>query len=319
MTGTVTSELGNTGGLGHLALRPCPVCGNSDERHEMYPQRLDPSRLDGMSYASRKEPEFMSLRMVVCPGCDLLYAPRVPSSSFLADAYAETEYDSDLEARYAAASYADALRKLLGRLPDRDSALEIGAGNGSFLAHLRQMGFAQVTGIEPSSNAADAASPELRPSIRVESFDAAKLPHAAFSLVVANQTLEHVDDPYRLVAAIRGLLKPGGAVMIVSHNYRHWLMRLLGARSPIIDIEHLQIFSPSSLATALTRAGFEPARIEAFENQYPLHYWVRLLPLPRLIKRPLHTWLRTSRVGGAALSMTVGNMLAWANVRADTK
>ena len=39
--------------------------------------------------------------------------------------------------------------------------------------------------------------------------------------------------------------------MLVSHNYRHWLMRLLGARSPIIDIEHLQIFSPASLAVAL--------------------------------------------------------------------
>jgi SAM-dependent methyltransferase len=306
-------------GLGDLALRPCPVCGNTDERHEMYPQRLDSSRLDGMSYASRKEPEFMSLRMVVCPGCDLLYAPRVPSGAFLDSAYAETQYDSDLEARYAAASYAESLRGVLERLPDRESALEIGAGNGAFLSHLRQMGFARVTGIEPSSSAANAAPPELRPAIRVESFDAGKLPQAAFSLVIANQTLEHVGEPYRLVAAIRGLLKPGGAVMIVSHNYRHWLMRLMGARSPIIDIEHLQIFSPGSLATALTRAGFDTPRIRAFKNRYPLHYWVRLLPLPRPIKRPLHSWLRGSAAGSLCVSMTVGNMFAWASVPGGKK
>jgi SAM-dependent methyltransferase len=309
--------LGYTNGLANLALRPCPVCGSTDEANEMYPQRVDLRRLDAMSYSSRKEPEYMSLRMVVCPGCDLLYAPRIPSSSFLAGAYAETEYDSNIEACYAAASYAESLRGLLERLPDRDSALEIGAGNGSFLSHLRQMGFAQVLGIEPSSNAANAAAPDLRPLIRIESFAAAKLPPAHFSLIVANQTLEHVEDPYRLLAAIRSLLKPGGAVMIVSHNYRHWLMRLMGARSPIVDIEHLQVFSRGSLTRALSRAGFAAPEVKPFKNRYPLHYWVRLVPLPRSIKRPLHTWLRGSAggwLGGTEIRMRVGNMLAWASV-----
>jgi SAM-dependent methyltransferase len=317
MTRAAGSAVADTNGLASLALRPCPVCGNGDETNEMYPQRLDLRRVDAMSYASRKEPEYMSLRMVVCPGCDLLYAPRIPSGSFLARAYAETEYDSDVEARYAAASYAESLRNLLERLPDRDSALEIGAGNGAFLGQLLQMGFARVLGIEPSSNAANAAAPELRQLIRVESFDATKLPQAGFSLVVANQTLEHVEDPYRLLAAIRGVLKPGGAVMIVSHNYRHWLMRLMGARSPIIDIEHLQVFSPGSLTRALGRAGFDAPAVRPFENRYPLHYWVRLLPLPRGIKRPLHTWLRSGTggwLGGAEFRVSVGNMLAWANV-----
>jgi SAM-dependent methyltransferase len=317
MTSVAGSEVGGSNGFANLMLRPCPVCGNTDESNELYPQRLDLSRLDGMSYASRKEPEYMSLRMVVCPGCDLLYAPRVPSRSFLDNAYAETEYDSDLEARYAAASYAESLRGLLGRLPDRESALEIGSGNGAFLTHLREMGFSRVTGIEPSSKAANAAAPELRPLIRIESFDPANLPQAGFSLVVANQTLEHVEDPYRLLAALRGLLKPGGAVMIVSHNYRHWLMRLMGARSPIVDIEHLQIFSPGSLTQALIRSGFEAPRVESFQNRYPLHYWMRLAPMPRGMKRALHTWLRSGSggwLGGAGIRASVGNMLAWANV-----
>ena len=84
--------------------------------------------------------------------------------------------------------------------------------------------------------------------------------------------------------------------MTVSHNYRHWLMRLLGARSPIIDIEHLQVFSPASLRTALERAGFKDAQIRPFANRYPLHYWVRLAPIPQPLKRPLHARLR--RGGG---------------------
>jgi SAM-dependent methyltransferase len=300
----------------HLSMRPCPICGNTNETHEMYPQRIDPRRLDGMSYASRKEPEYMSLRMVVCPVCELLYAPRVPSTAFLARAYAETGFDSDAEARYAAASYAEALRERIDRLPDRTNALEIGAGNGAFLAYLRELGFEQVVGIEPSRDAALSAAVELRDLIRVESFDAAKLPQSYFSLIIANQTLEHIGDPYGFLSAARRLLKPGGAVMIVSHNYRHWLMRLMGARSPIIDIEHLQVFSPPSLLYAFGQAGFSQIDIGHFPNRYPLHYWTRLLPIPRVVKRPLCAWLRSgggSAFGGWMVKASVGNMLAWAH------
>jgi SAM-dependent methyltransferase len=165
----------------------------------------------------------------------------------------------------------------------------------------------------PSRAAAQAAAPAVRPWIRIESFDAARFPAAHFTLIIANQTLEHVRDPRGLLAAARALLKPGGALLTVSHNYRHWLMRLLGARSPIIDVEHLQLFSPASLAFALARAGFVDCEIRPFANRYPLDYWLRLAPLPRWVKRPWYGWLRRRTGGGHwMLRASVGNMLAWA-------
>ena len=294
--------------------RACPVCGNTDTTHEMFAEHIDPARLGALSYASRKEPEYMRLTMVVCPSCDLLYAPRVPPPEFLAHAYAEAGYDTDAEARHAADSYADALRGRLDTLPDRASALEIGAGNGAFLERLRALGFSELVGIEPSREAARSAPADLRPSIRIECFDPGSLPAAHFTLVIVNQTIEHVPAPLELLSAAHGLLKPGGLLMLVSHNYRHWLMRLLGARSPIIDIEHLQIFSPASLAASLGRAGFQNVDIRPFANEYPLHYWTRLLPLPQGLKGPLHGWLRRSEaVGGLMLRASVGNMVAWAH------
>ena len=232
--------------LASLTPRACPICGNADESRERYPERIDPARLGALSYSSRKEPEYLNLRMVVCPGCELLYAPRVPPREYLERAYAGTGFDAAGEARHAAASYAEALRARLRELPDRHSALEIGAGNGALLTHLRSLGFAEVIGIEPSIAAVRDAAPEVRPLIRVRSFGPGDLPEAHFSLVVANQTIEHVAEPLALLAAVRALLKPGGLLMMVSHDYRHPLMRLLGARSPIIDIEHLQVFSRAS-------------------------------------------------------------------------
>jgi SAM-dependent methyltransferase len=255
----------------------------------------------------------MSLRLVVCPDCGLLYAPRVPPDEVLGLSYAEAAYDSAAEARHAAASYAEALQRKLAR--PGGAVLEIGTGNGALLGSLRAMGFAELIGIEPSRAAAESAAADVRPMIRIERFDARRLPRAHFALVIANQTLEHVSEPLELLVAARGLLRPGGLLMAVSHNYRHPLQRLLGRRSPLIDIEHLQLFSPASLALALERAGFDAVDIRPFANRYPLHYWMRLMPIPRPIKRPLDAWLRGAGhfLGGTMIGASVGNMLAWAS------
>src|SRR5579862_4850171 len=306
-----------------LRQRRCPVCGSEDDSQERFAAR-SAGTLRRTSYASRKEPERLNLRLVICPGCDLLYAPAVPVHAFLASAYAAASYDSDTEARCAAASYAAAIAARLPRLSWRRSALEIGAGNGALLEHLQALGFDEVLGFEPSAAAAQAATPALRPRIRVAPFDPralpADLPRDHFSLVIANQTLEHVEEPFALLEAAHALLAPGGAMLVVAHDHRHWLSRLLGARSPIIDIEHLQVFSRPSLKGALARAAFEEIEIDAFANRYPLHYWVRLTPLPPALKRPLHAWLRGNadptaagaRLGRRMLRARVGNLIAWA-------
>ena len=121
---------------------------------------------------------------------------------------------------------------------------------GALLERLRDLGFAELVGIEPSREAARSAPADLRASIRIECFDPATLPAAHFTLVIVNQTIEHVPAPLELLNAAHRLLKPGGLLMLVSHNYRHWLMRLLGARSP--DHRHR---APADFLTREPRRG----------------------------------------------------------------
>jgi hypothetical protein len=54
--------------------------------------------------------------------------------------------------------------------------------------------------------------------------------------------MEHVLDPKVIALPAFRLLRPGGAFVTVTHDHRGRLNRLLGRRSPIIDIEHLQLF-----------------------------------------------------------------------------
>jgi SAM-dependent methyltransferase len=294
----------------HLLDRQCPVCGSNDKSQVAYPARIDEDKLDGFAFASRKLPEYMHLQLVKCPVCSVLYASPALAPEFLASAYRDASYDSDEEAEYAAATYAHQLDSILESLGDRGVALEIGAGNGAFLRHLRKAGFREVIGIEPSRQAADKADETIRPLIRLEMFQASNFAPASISLISCFQTIEHVADPRGLCSQAYQLLRPDGAIFLIAHDSRSWVTQMLGEKSPIFDIEHLQLFSTDSLRFLLAACGFEDIRIGTIRNRYPLAYWMKLLPAPAGVKRALIPLSRKLLVGKLPMSINIGNLYA---------
>jgi SAM-dependent methyltransferase len=299
------------GTLGELTPRSCPSCGSEDDSRVFAEQRLDLEALDERAFASRKRPELMRLRLVACPVCDLVYASPVPSAEALARAYDGAAFDSAEEARYAARSYAKELAPVLADLPDREGALDIGTGEGAFLGELLQLGFAGVAGVEPSRAPIEAAPPQIAPLIEHGVFAAEIRPAASLSLVTCFQTIEHVPDPAAMVRDAVQLLKPGGVLAIVCHNRRAALNRALGMRSPIIDVEHMQLFSPRSIEELLRRGGLDQVQARPISNRYPIRYWARLAPLPGSVRPYLSSFLERSGIGGRPLTVPVGNLLAW--------
>ncbi|MGW8394638.1 class I SAM-dependent methyltransferase [Pseudoduganella sp. HUAS MS19] len=291
------------------AERACPVC-HGRSYAPFAAERIDPARVGALTYASRKPPEFMCLRLVRCLSCDLVYAPSPPAEDFLQAAYSEADFDSGPEALAAAQTYAQALQAHLSGLAQRHGAVDVGAGSGPLLPFLQGQGFAPVIGIEPSRAAIDAAPPAVRPLLREGMFSAAMLESVPLSLITSFMTLEHLPDPGQFVGTAQGLLQPGGAIAVVVHDWRAPLNRLLGLRSPIIDVEHLQLFSPRALRTLLERAGFERIALQPIRNAYPLRYWLRLTPLPAGVKGALLRLFERLGLAERTLALNVGNMLA---------
>lgn len=291
--------------------RNCPICNTSSLQADVFlNENIDPDRLSSFSFASRKTPEFMCHRMVCCSNCDLVYADAPPSQTTLAQSYHTASYDSAEEANDAAQSYALAIRPIIRSLTSKDVALEIGTGTGIFLEHLESEGFINLIGVEPSTAAINAAPNKRRAWIREGMFEESDFEPQSVDLICCFMTMEHVLEPRLLAESASRLLKPGGAFVTVTHDYRSIVNRILGKKSPIIDVEHLQIFSKKSISALLKKADFTDISVSSFKNRYSLRYWIRLCPLPNRLKSTFEKILGFPIFNKLHLTINVGNTIA---------
>lgn len=293
-----------------MVSRACPVCGSDSQYRVFEEASFDSSGWGRFAFSSRKTPEYEHYRLLECGRCDVLYANPLPAREALDAAYREADFDSGEEARHASDVYAEFLPLILEKLPRRAAALDIGTGDGAFLSHLLQGGFERVVGVEPSRAPVEAAAPSVRGLIRQGAFRPSDFERESFSLITCFQTLEHVYDPLALCQGAFELLHPGGAIFLVCHDRRALSARLMGTRSPIFDIEHLQLFSRDSLSYALGQARFTGVTTHRVVNRYPLSYWVRLFPLPSQAKAAAVGALKRSGLGSLSLRIAAGNFAA---------
>jgi SAM-dependent methyltransferase len=292
--------------------RSCPICNTQSQEAKLFlKNNIDPAQMSAFSFASRKLPEFMCHQLVQCPTCDLVYANEPPDQAILAQAYHVADFDSAQEADDAATAYERAVQPVLRKLKNKGAALEIGTGTGIFLELLRNQGFETLVGVEPSSAAIAAAPAHRQAWIREAIFQESDFQPESFDFICCFMTLEHVPNPHEIVSAASRLLRPGGAIALVTHDYRSPINRFLGRRSPIIDIEHMQLFSPISIRQLLQRNGFESIQVNSFKNCYSLRYWMRLLPLGLGLKLNMIRGLDAVSLADTKLSFNVGNMISF--------
>ncbi|MGO8902722.1 MAG: class I SAM-dependent methyltransferase [Isosphaeraceae bacterium] len=310
LTNRPSALAGRAKGSIPLIARSCPICGPQGDPRPFAEANFDLDALDGFAFASRKLPEYMHWRLVECGRCDVLYAAEAPRLEDLARLYHAADFDSASEARYASQTYGRRLESIGRQLPDRDGAVDVGTGDGVFLRELLAAGYTGVVGVEPSEAPILSADPEIRPLIRHDIFRSDSFAPGSLSLVTCFQTIEHLSDPLAFCCDAFRMLKSGGCLYLIGHNRRAFSARVLGRKSPIFDVEHLQLFSPRSMAGLLRMAGFPRIEVGPILNRYPVRYWARLFPFPSAVKRQVLRLLRSSKAGGAPIPLPAGNLAA---------
>ena len=160
--------------------------------------------------------------------------------------------------------------------PD-DAILDVGCGNGSLLTRLFQMGFTNLTGIDPFINdSKDYGSIKIK---RKDIFGTA----GSFDVIMMHHSLEHMFNPLEVLKKAYSLLKPGKYLLLripVMGNYgwQKYGTFWCGIDAP----RHIFIPSEEGIKLLAEQAGFEVTHFEYDSSDYVIwssEQYVKGIPL----------------------------------------
>ena len=286
----------------------CAICGPGPGSTLLYPGSVTPSDLTPGVFSARRLPDRVHYQMVRCVDCGLVRSDPVIESDRLRELYDESTFDYGSEVDDLRATYGRYLEKLRRHGGEQNAILEVGCGNGFFLEEALGHGYTQVSGVEPSTAAVASADPSVRPNIVCDMMRPGLFPEHAFDAVCLFQTFDHLPDPGAVLDASMQALRPGGLLLCLNHNVQAMSARLLGERSPIIDVEHTYLYSPETMARIFSMHGYRIVEQGRVYNTTSLPYLIHLLPLPNRAKRTLTRVVRAARLDRVRLRLPLGNL-----------
>jgi SAM-dependent methyltransferase len=295
--------------------RPCPACGGHDATPEIASrQPADEQTLDALEpywFGIDKQRQFFTYHR--CHGCGLLYNRSFFGDAQLARLYGAMPPNMDLVPDSAiAATQRGYFRAASRRVAVDGDYLEIGPDVGHIVADAAREGqFGRFWLFEPNTEVharLHRAAAGNATTILTNMSDLSAVPDASVGLAVMVHVLDHLLDPLEMLRAIRRKLRAGGALMIVTHDERSMLRRLLRGRWPAFCLQHPELYNPATIASLLERARFDGIEVTRSTNQFPADFLIRQAAQAlgmRLGRLPLPKH---------ALRLRLGNMLtfAWA-------
>jgi SAM-dependent methyltransferase len=165
------------------------------------------------------------------------FAPNAPAPPWIADAGLRTE----------------------------DKVLDIGCGGGQLLLQLRDLGFTDLTGVDPFIS----TDIEHR-GVRILKRQLGDVP-GRYAFVMLHHSLEHMPDQLGTMRQVRGLIAPGGRALVriplLGYAWRNYGVDWLGLDPP----RHVYAHSVKSFSLVAERAGFRVASLQY--DSSALQFW----------------------------------------------
>ncbi|MCA1834561.1 MAG: class I SAM-dependent methyltransferase [Actinomycetota bacterium] len=205
-------------------------------------------------------------RILQCNACKLARTDPMPD----VEQYTKDEYAEDKPfAQGTTDLWSESIAAHIARLTKPGKLLDIGSHSGNLHPPLTKRGF-DVLGVDIDPAAVEVAKQAGRQVLLTDLFEAG-FSGASFDVVTMIHTLEHLDEPKKVLAEIARLLRPGGILFINVPNYRGWLPRIMkdhwiGWVAP----QHVWQFEPRTLEGTVRRAGpFDTAYLRGVGSMEP--------------------------------------------------
>lgn len=215
----------------------CPLCGKA------YEPRSIPARFG------------MTAMVAECKPCRIAYQTPVPtpeaSAAYMNWRWSSSDgYVADKESKLREARRQ--LEHVERAVERRGTLLDFGAGNGAFVRAAIDAGWDAV-GVEQS----EAAVKRAREFYDVEILtDLADAQDKRYDVITMWDVVEHLREPQAVLEMLRGLLAPGGVLVMETGNWESYMRLAHGHRWMLYILDHQYYFSPSSLKRVSRNAGF---------------------------------------------------------------
>ena len=113
--------------------------------------------------------------------------------------------------------------------------------------------------------------------IRTEMKDFSAVPDGSIAACVMIHVLDHLPDALAVMSQLARKLRPDGLVLIVTHDERSLLAKMLGPRWPAYCLQHPHLFNRESTRKFLDQCGLEVIETVKTTNYFPIFYLLRHL------------------------------------------
>lgn len=297
--------------------RPCPACGADSPSIEVTSERRaeDLSMAEVRPFWSGLFKEKIFFSYARCGGCGQMYAPRFFSNEQLSDLYADMAPNmEDIPGPALEATQRSYWKRAKLTAPLTGGYLEIGPDIGYIVREAaREAAYDHYWLFEPNQavHTTLAEATQGKPhTISADMDDLSPVPDESISLAVMIHVLDHLLDPLTMLSQIRRKLRPGGVLMIVTHNERSLLRRAMNIKFPPFCLQHPELYNPTSISRLLQRADYDRVDVARSTNYFPIAFMLRQAAWTAgidLAKVPLPA---------APIGLKLGNMLTLASVAA---
>jgi len=199
--------------------------------------------------------------LVVCEDCGFGFADGIPTQDVF-DAYYrdlskyEHQHTGGKESASEEHRFRETSATIAQFIPSKTaSVLEIGCATGKLLSLVRDGGFPNIQGLDPSPGCARAAYDLYKVPVVASSLFTIPPPDHPYDFIILLHVMEHVEDLRKAVACLRGVLAPKGRVFVeVPDGSR--LAGLPDAPYQVFSNEHINFFSTVSLSNLFRTNGF---------------------------------------------------------------
>ena len=235
--------------------RRCPVCFNESREalHTLWFRLLDGVNLPD------------SYEICICPKCDMVFAD-TPATQADYDRFYRYHNIYETGASVSdLAKYAMTMEVIPKFTHIHSRILDVGFANGELLKMLRDRGYVDLHGLDPSSKCVD--------SLRDEGLDAQEgslldaVVNDKYDFVILSHVLEHIVDLSKAVKVVHSLLNKNGLVYVETPDLRGYE---LYKEIPFyyFDIEHINHFTSDSLVNLMYLNGFNCVTLK--EKRWPI-------------------------------------------------